>query len=168
MGNLWKEIELIDKVKKMKSSGVDLNKNNNPDKKTALHILTEKGNLLGARIMLDEGADMEKKDVNNCTPLALAVIDGNVDMTKIFIDHGADVNSVCNVKYSKEGLLRWNEEDETIFVKAVELAVDNKENVKKRSAYLTIARLLIENGLDTNNFQNKEIAKNYKSIEKYF
>jgi len=39
MGDLYRELELIEKIKGLKEAGVDLDKNDNEKQQTALHIL---------------------------------------------------------------------------------------------------------------------------------
>ena len=71
MGNIYRELELIEKIKGLKEAGVDLDKNDNEKQQTALHILVKKDNLVGIRVMLREGANPEKQDIYGCTPLCI-------------------------------------------------------------------------------------------------
>ncbi|SER56905.1 ankyrin repeat domain-containing protein [Lachnobacterium bovis] len=177
MGDLYRELELIEKIKKLKESGVDLDKNDNENRQTALHILVKKDNLIGIRVMLREGVNMEKQDINGCTPLCIAAMAGNVNAVKILIDHGANPNVVCkrivkneNVDIDTLEYLEMNEQivEDNIFCHVINLAKQKKNSPIIRSRFLSIAKLMVLNGLDLNDPKNKEAAKGYKSIQGMF
>jgi ankyrin repeat protein len=69
------------------------------DGKTPLHILSEpgmndEGNVLNyARLLLNHGAEVNKRDKGNQTPLFLAMMWGRFDLARILLEHGADANA---------------------------------------------------------------------------
>ena len=60
------------------------------EKRTPLHHAVEHGNLQVCQVLLDNGADVNKKDVRQYTPLWLAARKGNIDICHLLINRGAD------------------------------------------------------------------------------
>ena len=179
MGDLYRELELIEKIKGLKEAGVDLDKNDNEKQQTALHILVKKDNLVGIRVMLREGANPEKQDIYGCTPLCIAAMDGNLNAVKILIDHGANPNIICkrlvrdeNCEKKADTLegLETKEEyiEGNLFCHVISLAKQKDNSPIVRSRYLSIAKIMVFNGLDLKDLKNKEAAKGYKSIQGLF
>ena len=61
------------------------------EKRTALHHATEHGNLQICEILIESGADINKKDARQHPPLWFAAINGNIDICHLLIYHGADM-----------------------------------------------------------------------------
>ena len=59
------------------------------EKRTALHHAAEHGNLQICQILLNYGADVNKKDAREYTPLWLAARKGNIDICHLLINEGA-------------------------------------------------------------------------------
>ena len=59
------------------------------EKRTALHHAAEHGNLQICQILLNHGADVNKKDAREYTPLWLAARKGNIDICHLLINEGA-------------------------------------------------------------------------------
>ena len=58
-----------------------------------LHRVAGKGDIAGAQRLLASGMDLEARDNRGFTPLHTAIWEGHVDMAKLLIDSGADVNA---------------------------------------------------------------------------
>lgn len=82
--------------------GADVNAQDK-DGRTALHhLVMVKKPLAGVKIVelfLNFNADVSIKDNSNETPVVKAIIAGNPEVLRLFLDHGADVSSV----YSRNG-----------------------------------------------------------------
>ena len=59
------------------------------EKRTALHHAAEHGNLQICQILLNYGADVNKKDAREYTPLWLAARKRNIDICHLLINEGA-------------------------------------------------------------------------------
>ena len=64
----------------------------NRDGKTALHLASEKGNLMMAKFLINGGAQLEAKDLVLRTPLYYAVADSSV-VAKYLIDSGSEIET---------------------------------------------------------------------------
>jgi ankyrin repeat protein len=58
-----------------------------------LHYATLSGHLQAVRFLLSNGADVEAKDREGCTPLLLATIYGHVFIASMLLDHGAQIEA---------------------------------------------------------------------------
>eukprot|EP01059_Diplonema_ambulator_P033275 TRINITY_DN688_c0_g1_i2.p1 TRINITY_DN688_c0_g1~~TRINITY_DN688_c0_g1_i2.p1 ORF type:complete len:261 (+),score=74.71 TRINITY_DN688_c0_g1_i2:651-1433(+) len=65
----------------------------NKDGESALHIAAYYGKLAIARLLIDEGADVNCKDNFGCTPLHDAARAGAVEVAKLLLGKGADICS---------------------------------------------------------------------------
>lgn len=64
---------------------------------TPLHYAARQGHVESARILLDNGADIDQLSGGDQTsPLLVAVINGNYDLAKMLVERGADVNLVSD------------------------------------------------------------------------
>lgn len=54
--------------------------------------------------LLSEGADVNARDADGCTPLLWAVLSGNMEVASLLIEKGADINSSNN---DGETALHW-------------------------------------------------------------
>jgi uncharacterized protein len=61
---------------------------------TALLFSAREGDIATARVMLDAGVDINFGDVDNTTPLVVAIMNKQFTFAKFLIDRGADVNIV--------------------------------------------------------------------------
>jgi ankyrin repeat protein len=60
---------------------------------SALHHAVREGNLAAVRALLDGGANInDRSGVDSTTPLLLALINGQFDVAKVLIEHGAEAN----------------------------------------------------------------------------
>ncbi|MBV9123142.1 MAG: ankyrin repeat domain-containing protein [Planctomycetes bacterium] len=81
---------------------IDLGANVNPqanDGFPPLHLLVDVPNsfradsLQIAAMVLEAGADIEQRGINDWTPLHRAANAGNLDMVRLLVEHGADLNA---------------------------------------------------------------------------
>ena len=60
----------------------------------ALQFSADEGNLEKVELLLKHGANINARDQDGRTPLALAIISKHTAVVKLLIDHGADVNTI--------------------------------------------------------------------------
>ena len=63
-----------------------------PEPKTPLFIACEAGNVDAARLLLDNGAAVDRANQNGATPLIMACQNGHVDAARLLLDKGAEVD----------------------------------------------------------------------------
>ena len=63
-----------------------------PEPKTPLFIACEAGNVDAARLLLDNGATVDRADKNGMTPLYIACWKGHVDTARLLLEKGAEVD----------------------------------------------------------------------------
>ncbi|MBN2658543.1 MAG: ankyrin repeat domain-containing protein [Spirochaetales bacterium] len=95
---------------------------------------------LRIRSLLDQGADLEKKDDAGRSPLTLMVISGNVDMVRLLIQYGSNINSIDDRGYT-----------------ALHYAVETGQ--------YNIAEILILKGAETNSINNQEETPVYLALK---
>ena len=59
--------------------------------RTALHKAVDPNQADTAQVLIDAGADIEKKDSDGCTPLFFACFSGSLDSVKVLVQAGADL-----------------------------------------------------------------------------
>lgn len=70
----------------------------NADGQTALLVIAGTDNLAAAELLIDRGADVNAVESwRGQTPLMWAVIEGRVDMVRLLVEHGADVEARSTV-----------------------------------------------------------------------
>lgn len=99
MGNIFKSLTDLKKLKEALSSGEDINKINYAYKYTPLHIACEEGNLLIVKFLVENGALLNTKDCLGNTPLHDAVKEGNLNIVRYLIKNKANLN-VYNNSYN--------------------------------------------------------------------
>lgn len=102
--NLLKAIEQedIEKINKLIKSGVDVNAQPNWDSKTPLIIAVESGNLETVKILVENGAEIEKgtnEFLEHTNPVTSAIQHGQLKILKYFVTQGVDVNYWSPVWY---------------------------------------------------------------------
>lgn len=114
--------------------------------------------LLGAKLLIDHGADVNLPSDNYWTPLQIACIDGFLGMAKLLIENGADVNKVGTPANLIDSAGSFSApmlsplhlallEDTTPYSDKAKRWVE-----RRRQAKSAIAELLIENGADAQTF----------------
>ena len=66
----------------------------NTDNETSLHLAAQKGHVDVAKVLVENGADVNAIDGFGQTTLHLAAFYGHVDVAKVLVENGADVNAV--------------------------------------------------------------------------
>ena len=70
------------------------------DKWTLLHYVAFKGYVDVAKVLIQNGTDVNAVDKWNRTALLIAAYYGHVDVTKVLLQNGADVNAVVWYKWT--------------------------------------------------------------------
>ena len=88
---------------------------------------TKSGYVDVAKVLIQNGADVNAVDKDKSTALHIAAENGHVDVAKVLIQNGADVNAVD----------------------------DEKDSTSRRSSngHVDVAKVLIQNGADVNQWQ---------------
>jgi ankyrin repeat protein len=60
---------------------------------TALHFAARDGNLTIARILVDAGADIERRTGNGTRPLVTAIMNNHIELAMYLLEKGADANA---------------------------------------------------------------------------
>ena len=71
---------------------------------TPLHEATRKGDLSLVEKYLDEGADVDAKDIDGLTSLHISCVKGNVSMANLLIDRGGNVHEKTKAGWT---VLHW-------------------------------------------------------------
>jgi len=85
--------EDLNQVKQLLTDGINVEEKNSRGM-TSLHVLATIKNKVLAKLLVDNGADIESKDDQGNTPLWTAVMSskGNEEMIFFFLNNGADPN----------------------------------------------------------------------------
>src|SRR3989304_985827 len=119
------EEEFIAAIKSIIEKGEDINAAHNHNKKTLLHLAAKKGYAKAVKLLLDNNADVNAREVMDATPLHLAILEDKVEIVQMLITHGADLDA-------KSSYLSTPLHNAALFGK------------------VEIAKLLLENGADVN------------------
>ena len=93
---LWKatETKKHDVILKLFKKGISVNEVVTDGGMTGLHLACAQGDLDGAKIYLDNGAEVDARDNVERTPLHFAAANGsNIDLIDELVNRGADVNA---------------------------------------------------------------------------
>ena len=115
------------------NKGEDINAEQNRNKRTLLHMAAKKGYAKAVKMLLDNQADINVRDVMDATPLHDAVLEDKVEIVRILIAYGADLDV-------KSSYLSTPLHNAALFGK------------------VEIAKLLLENGADVNAKNNYDIT----------
>lgn len=82
----------VAKMKELLSKGADPNKRNRYNKQTPLHLSALYSQLEAAKLLIENGADVNATHLSNskCTPLHIAVANGDAAMARLLLEKGAD------------------------------------------------------------------------------
>jgi uncharacterized protein len=110
---------------------------------TALHHAARQGYVKSATVLLDAGAEINKKSADGNTPLMIALVNGQFDVAMLLVEKGANVN------ISSDGLgitplwatinTRW--QPRTRFPQPQEMEL-------QKATYLDVMKALLEAGAD--------------------
>ncbi len=107
------------------------------DDRTLLHAAAEGGATRFARILLEEGADVNARDTDGHTPLHLAIQADRVDMVRILLEAGAAVNLKGSLSFFPKSPMELAE------ARIERIGKDPPETQKDKDA-LEIARMVLE------------------------
>jgi uncharacterized protein len=109
---------------------------------TPLHYASRDGRLEVARILVSNGANIEKRDPNDITPLLMAISNNQVELAKFLIERGAQVNVID--WYGRSPI--WQA------VEVRNMDVDNStfKNGVDREPVLELIKILLDKGADPN------------------
>ena len=74
-------------------NGADVNAKDNNRQETILHEMAHQGKLEIAKILLDNGANINEEDIQGFTALHVAAEFNQVEIAELLIEKGADVNA---------------------------------------------------------------------------
>mmetsp|Transcript_17406 Transcript_17406/g.19536 ORF Transcript_17406/g.19536 Transcript_17406/m.19536 type:complete len:163 (+) Transcript_17406:12-500(+) len=92
---LWKatETKKHDVIVKLFKKGISVNEVVTDGGMTGLHLASAQGDLVGSKLYLDNGADIDARDKVDRTPLHFAAANGSdIDLIDELVNRGADVN----------------------------------------------------------------------------
>ncbi len=127
------EEKFIATIESIIEKGEDINAKQNRNKRTLLHLAAKKGYAKAVKLLLDNNADVNAREVMDATPLHLAILEDKVEIVQILITYGADLDAKSS--YSSTPL-----HNAVLFGK------------------VEITKLLIENGADANAKNNYGIT----------
>ena len=96
----------IDEVRTLILQGVDVNSRDVFGDNSGLHWAASLGLAEMARLLIDNGADLDIRNHDRNTPLHWAAVEGQKELVVILIAHGADVNARGKGGWTP---LRWAE-----------------------------------------------------------
>ncbi|UYV77791.1 EPM2AIP1 [Cordylochernes scorpioides] len=120
---------------------------------TALHECSKFGHVDTARILIEAGAEVNRKDYSSSTPLDLAIFDEHVEMVKLLLESGAHVNITGQWGTTPLYLSCFNGPNRKITNILIEYGADVNQRIMEKS--MTIlhfineindAHILIRNG----------------------
>jgi len=113
----------IDEVRTLLLKGVDVNSRDVFGDNAGLHWAASLGLAEMARLLIDNGADVNIRNEEGYTPLHWAAGEGQKELVVILIIHGADVNA-----HNKRGWtpLRWAEAQRQKEIARILMAADGR------------------------------------------
>ena len=174
LATLWDHFKLADLLL---DHGADVFVENNQGD-TPLHILSKhwmynEGDVLNhARLLLKRGAEVNRRNRDNNTPLLLAMVWGQFKLARVLLGHGADANVEDNNSMSPLHLLsesRCHDEGDALDIIWPLLEHGAAVNGRDRNnqtplllamgrGWFKLARILLENGADANAEDNNGLT----------
>jgi 26S proteasome non-ATPase regulatory subunit 10 len=74
------------------SQGCDVNRVKENDGRTPLHMAATYSNVTMVQLLIDEGAHVTHKGVNDWTALLLAILFSNTDIVELLLENGASAH----------------------------------------------------------------------------
>lgn len=83
----------MEQVNKLLAEGVDASQANDGWKNTPMHFAANNGHLAVAKLLKEQGAEVNAKNLLGATPLHYAAENDDIAMTKWLLEQGADINA---------------------------------------------------------------------------
>ncbi|HEV2209860.1 MAG TPA: ankyrin repeat domain-containing protein [Verrucomicrobiae bacterium] len=159
------EAEEVRRIRAMIKDSPDLINARDFAGNTPLSHAAEKGQLVVATFLLENGAEVNAANNNGDTPLHLAAAQGHKAMIELLLDHKADVQAMSHDNEAPTALHRATQQG---FRSIVELLLAHKANVNARASdssptalhlaaargFKAIAEVLLNNGANVNALAN--------------
>ncbi len=91
---------MLEMIRRLVDNGADVNLKDSVKLETPLHRLAQTISNYAVKLLIDSGANVNAKNVNNMTPLHKAALKERLDTLKVLLDAGADVN-IEDVEHSQ-------------------------------------------------------------------
>ena len=144
------------------------------DGNTLLIIAAEKGYPDIAKVLLDKGAEVDRRDVEDFTALYIASAYGYIDTVRVLLDRGADVNYPNSGKFTALYIASENGHTDIVKMLLDKGADVNYINDGKFTAlyhasdngHADIVKLLLDKGADVNYLNDENFTALYIASDK--
>jgi ankyrin repeat protein len=82
--------------------------------RTPLHFAALNGHLHCVTHLVENGSEIDAKDVNDMTPLYLASKNGHLECVKYLVEKGANKSAKTESGYTPEGIANYNGKTEVV------------------------------------------------------
>ena len=127
--------------------------------RSKLHEPAGKGDLEAVKAMIEDGSDVDKKDIAGQTPLMYAAESGSLEVVKYLVENGADVDAMSGKQGRGTPLIYATANNQ---VEVVKYLLENNANINLTTPYQNetallwavamgnteIVKLLLERGAD--------------------
>lgn len=124
------EAEEVKRIQALIKDSPDLINAKGAESRTPLHLAAEKGQMVVAQFLLDNGAEVEAKDRFGFTPLHLATRSGHKGMVELLLGHKADVEAA-----DKDGNRPLHMAAERGYRSVLEILLAHKGDINGKNRY---------------------------------
>lgn len=144
-------------VKELLSSGVNVNSHDPESRTTALHEAAMNGRFESLQLLLEQGADVNAKDLSGDTALHLASSNAHNEAVQLLLEKGAHINASNTAGYTALHEAVFQAHNSTVLLLLQNRAdIDAKGNGEDTALHLVareghkeLALLLLQNGAST-------------------
>ncbi|MGR3302530.1 MAG: ankyrin repeat domain-containing protein [Candidatus Scalindua sp.] len=150
----------------------DVNEGGGYITKTALHEAIKRNSLDIVKILIENGANIETKNINKYTPLQMAAKQGKTDIVEILIEKGADLDAVEHIDTALTMALEKGNYDiaKLLINKGAEVNIYNGRALNLADNNTEIKELLVKNGAvdyrEMNSFRQDVYDGKVESVNK--